>query len=360
MSKDLEVVVNQQALRYKLIEGVYLCPRSWYYIDHYHNAKQRERPKRKGVFSYMSKQRMVNTHFWSDPWVVDELNPLDRYLFLYFLTNDKNNLAGVYEISLRTISNETGLEKEQVQKMLTRLESRVMYVNGWIVLRKAIKHQNYGNIKIKTAILSALTAAPEDVLQYMEMPVELGFGDAAGVSLPPRYPLAGTSLDKSAISQPSLSHGQAKGKRKELEYVPSSPIDDLSHSNSNINSNSKVSPIGSPQRASSQGDDIKEVFEYYVDCFQAGSAHIKLSEQRKTKIRMRLKDAGKEMLMKAILNTSQSPFHRGDNDRGWKANIDFIIRNYEQVEKLAALEVTPIAELANAPVTNEDLARTLG
>ncbi len=293
---------------------------------------------------------MVNTHFWSDPWVVDDLNPLDRYLFLYFLTNDKNNLAGVYEISLRTISNETGLEKEQVIKMLERLESRVIYKNGWIVLRKAIKHQNYTNSKIKVAILNALNEAPESVLQYMDMPDALGFG------------LAGTSLDESAMTHRYPSDEQAKGKRKELEYVPSSPMDDSSHSNinsnSNFNSNIKnTSPAGKPQDHQLKAD-IQEIFDYYVECFQAGSAHIKLSDQRKTKIRMRLKDAGKDMVMKAILNTSRSPFHRGENDRGWKANIDFIIRNYEQVEKLAALdeEDQAFGSEQRAP-TQEEIAR---
>ena len=61
----------------------------------------------------------------------------------------------------------------------------------------------------------------------------------------------------------------------------------------------------------------------------------KLTDKRKQKIRARLKDAGMDMLLKAITNTSQSAFHTGDNDRGWSADLDYIVRSYEHVEKLA-------------------------
>lgn len=85
-------------------------------------------------------------------------------------------------------------------------------------------------------------------------------------------------------------------------------------------------------------DDVEEVFEKYVKAFD--SPNTKLSPLRKTKIRQRLEDAGKEMLLKAIENTSKSPHHIGDNDRGWKANLDFIIRSYEQVERLSELDLS--------------------
>lgn len=85
-------------------------------------------------------------------------------------------------------------------------------------------------------------------------------------------------------------------------------------------------------------DDVQEIFDFYVKAFN--TPHTKLSPARKSKIMQRLKDAGKDMLLKAIDNTSKSGHHTGDNDRGWKANIDFIIRTYEQVERLADMSVS--------------------
>lgn len=117
---------------------------------------------------------MISTKFWSDPWVVDELNPLDRYLFMYLLTNEHTTVGGVYEISLRTMSNETGLEKEELSRMLARLESRVVFADGWVVFRKSIAHQNIGSPKIKAAIAQTLKTLPPQLLQYVNVPADFG------------------------------------------------------------------------------------------------------------------------------------------------------------------------------------------
>ena len=118
----------------------------------------------------MSKKRYVDTRFWSDTWVMDSLSQLDRLLYLYLLTNDKTNVAGVYEISLKTIMLETDFSKDELMMMLPKLKSRVIYSGGWVVLRKAIKHQNYHNSKIELGIIAALSKSPQELLQYVDLP----------------------------------------------------------------------------------------------------------------------------------------------------------------------------------------------
>ena len=44
------------------------------------------------------------------------------------------------------------------------------------------------------------------------------------------------------------------------------------------------------------------------------------------------------MLIKAIDSVADDPFYMGDNDRGWTADLDFVIRSYEQVERLSNLK----------------------
>lgn len=116
----------------------------------------------------MSVSRMINSKFWSDSFVVDKLNPLDRYLFLYFLTNEKTNLAGVYEIPLRTIANETGLDKEEILRMLERLKGKVEYKDGWVCLVNFVKHQNLGNKSIVKGIQNELDEVPKDILIWVD------------------------------------------------------------------------------------------------------------------------------------------------------------------------------------------------
>ena len=50
----------------------------------------------------MAKQRIIQTKFWSDPYI-QELPTPTKLLYLYLLTNEHTTIAGVYEITERTI-----------------------------------------------------------------------------------------------------------------------------------------------------------------------------------------------------------------------------------------------------------------
>lgn len=81
--------------------------------------------------------------------------------------------------------------------------------------------------------------------------------------------------------------------------------------------------------------EVQRTYDLYLKVFSKNENQYKLTDKRKQKIKARLQDCGEEMLHKAITNTGRSGFHTGDNERGWSADLDFIIRSYEQVEKLA-------------------------
>ena len=83
---------------------------------------------------------------------------------------------------------------------------------------------------------------------------------------------------------------------------------------------------------------VQSTYELYIDKFNLNANKYKLTDKRKTKIGKRLIDAGEEMLNKAIVNTSNNVFYMGENDRGWKADLDFIVRSFEQVEKLSNMQ----------------------
>lgn len=95
--------------------------------------------------------------------------------------------------------------------------------------------------------------------------------------------------------------------------------------------------------------EMQNIYDLFIQLFEKNPNTYKLTDKRKLKIKARLKDAGPEMLRKAIENTSKSEFHRGDNDRGWAADLDYIIRSYENTEKLASLETkkTVVTERAS-------------
>lgn len=110
-----------------------------------------------------TKLRSVNTKFWDDQYVID-LDPIEKLLFLYFLTNPLTNLAGVYEISLKRIAFDTGIDKDMVSKMIERFEEdrKILYRDGYIFLSNYQKNQNY-NPKMVTNVENTLKSFPESV-----------------------------------------------------------------------------------------------------------------------------------------------------------------------------------------------------
>ena len=111
------------------------------------------------------KQRYVNTKFWNDSWVIN-LNPIDKLLFLYLLTNNKTNVTGVYELPLKVISFETDIDIEIVRNTLEKFleDKKIVYKSGWIIIVNFLTHQNTKSKSIKQAILRIKETLPSGIL----------------------------------------------------------------------------------------------------------------------------------------------------------------------------------------------------
>lgn len=68
----------------------------------------------------MAIYRNVHISFWSDPKVVDDFTPEDRYFYIYLITNPHTNLCGCYEVSMKQMSDELGYNKETIEKLIDR------------------------------------------------------------------------------------------------------------------------------------------------------------------------------------------------------------------------------------------------
>lgn len=71
-------------------------------------------------------------------------------------------------------------------------------------------------------------------------------------------------------------------------------------------------------------DDVVEVWNDMAE--QCGLAKVvKLTEVRRKKIKARIKEYSVDDWSKAMKAIYNSKFLRGDNDRGWKADFDFLL-----------------------------------
>lgn len=83
--------------------------------------------------------------------------------------------------------------------------------------------------------------------------------------------------------------------------------------------------------------EVLEIFEFYKK--KSGIQKSLLTDARKQKIKNRLKVFTLEEIKQAITNCYQDSFYNGDNERGWRANLDYIFRSDEKLENL--LNLTP-------------------
>lgn len=91
----------------------------------------------------MAKQRMVGTKFWDDSYIMG-LDPTEKLLFLYLITNTLTNICGIYEISLQRIMFDTGIVDTLLENILKKFkkDKKIVYKNGWVYIINFIKNQN--------------------------------------------------------------------------------------------------------------------------------------------------------------------------------------------------------------------------
>lgn len=120
----------------------------------------------------MAKQRYINTRFWDDNYIAS-LDPIEKLLFIYFLTNPLTEISGAYEIPLKRVALDTGIDRDMVQKILNRFadEDKIIYRDGWILVTNFIKHQSV-NPKIVTGIESAVKRCPEWIQDRLSIAYE--------------------------------------------------------------------------------------------------------------------------------------------------------------------------------------------
>lgn len=116
----------------------------------------------------MAKQRYIKPDFWSDDYI-ESLTKMQRYFFLYLLTNDKNGLIGVYKLSLKRAALETWLTTEEMLDILQKFQDdhRVYYYEWWVLIRNHIKHQATRSPKIKAGFARELSELPEHIIRHI-------------------------------------------------------------------------------------------------------------------------------------------------------------------------------------------------
>lgn len=68
----------------------------------------------------MAIYRSIQTAFWQDAKVLEEMTPEDRYFYLYLLTNPAVKQVGIYQLTRKQMAFELGYSMESVNALLER------------------------------------------------------------------------------------------------------------------------------------------------------------------------------------------------------------------------------------------------
>lgn len=118
---------------------------------------------------YMSKQRIIKDEMWNDDWFY-ELDPSEKLMWVFLLTNPRSNIAGIYKVSMKWIAVHTGFEKQVVEMLLNRFktEKKITIKNGWIFLNNFHKHQSH-NPKVEAGVFRIFSEVPLEIRKLLPM-----------------------------------------------------------------------------------------------------------------------------------------------------------------------------------------------
>jgi hypothetical protein len=94
--------------------------------------------------------RKFDTGTWGDPWV-ENLEPLEKLLFIFLWTNDRCNQSGVYEITDKRIQAEC---IKPTVKMFKALSERIYRSGNIVWIKSFFKHQCQNESFAKKALAS--------------------------------------------------------------------------------------------------------------------------------------------------------------------------------------------------------------
>ena len=195
----------------------------------------------------MATQRYISTSFWDDEWI-QTLDPSEKFMYLYLLTNPLTNIAGVYKITARRISFDTGYNLDTITNILRKFEKtgKAHKFDEFIVIPSWPRHQQYEKrTKIRAGIEIILKDLSDDVLLFLV---------SVGYEFPLEKILTDKGIDTISIASDTLS----------VPYGYDSNYSDLdSDSDIDLDSDSYGVKPGAPEEApapsASQSPTIIEV-----------------------------------------------------------------------------------------------------
>lgn len=110
----------------------------------------------------MAEFRQIYTRIWKDNWFSD-LDMDAKMLFIYLFSNERASVSGIYELPLKYISFETGIEKPRLIELLDQFKAdgKVQYEDGIIWVVNLRKYNETTSPKVQTRLTKDVSCIPD-------------------------------------------------------------------------------------------------------------------------------------------------------------------------------------------------------
>lgn len=119
--------------------------------------------------------RILYTKIWKDEFVA-ELNPTEKLLFIYFITNERVNIIHCYEVSDREIAFDTGMDRGIITRAKEKFQQaqKISFYKNYVLLRNADKYESYKGEKNELAKDKLESFMSQDVLDWYNNVLDRG------------------------------------------------------------------------------------------------------------------------------------------------------------------------------------------
>lgn len=127
--------------------------------------------------------RVFYSKIWSDSFFM-KLNPQEKLLFIYFLTNEAINIIHLYEVSIEVIMFATKLDEETIENAKNKFQAnnKLHFYKDFVYIVNAYRYQKYNGERNNTARDTLFSQLPKDVLDWF---YSISDTPISGVYIPP-------------------------------------------------------------------------------------------------------------------------------------------------------------------------------
>ena len=307
----------------------------------------------------MAKFRQIQTDFWSNPYVQEEMTPEDKFFYLYLMTNEKSTQIGIYKITKKQIAFDMGYSIESVGNLLKRFMEQHKLIKydsetrEIILLEWAKTNLNKGGKPFEDLILSELKEVKqkefieiiyhqcekEEIKKIIEKYIDNPKLGEKNLKLENKN--ISDNLDDEKIIEAEIVDENTE---KSIGSPKNTTFDDTLHETYNdkgaINNNknnkynnnyinnsyyNNTSVKKEKNNFSFVCEEIKNKWIEIANTFGLSGTRLKINEKRKKSIKTLLKEYTIEEIFQAMDKIYVSKFLQGDNKNNWQITFDWFI-----------------------------------